>query len=120
MDKIALRYILKFKIKKGVYCCAAAKLPSLSWNSNPTLLQLINDIVPVTHCPFCSFSCSCSISCSESLPFLFPPAYACYRQMLLLNQLEAAAINIANIPTLWVFVMLLIIIRMYNLKLIIS
>ena len=87
-------------------------LPSWNWNIKPKLLHpaIVNS--PDTHCAFCSFSCSCSISCSESLPFLV--AYACYRQRLQLNQLEAAAINIANIPTLWVFVMLLIIVRMYN------
>ena len=45
-------------------------LPSWNWNIKPTLLHPANVKSPDTHCPFCLFSWSCSISCSESLCFL--------------------------------------------------
>ena len=103
--------------KRGVYCCPAACWPVLNCRFNPTLLPHNVEVTPVTHCESCWTSCDISISCSTSpfdeLPLSVANAESSPETEIVPN-INADAMKTANIPTLWFFVILLMVIRIHN------
>ena len=91
----------------------------LAFNCTATLLQsnaVITTVPAFTHCEFCWLTCVCSISCSASFPLLlyFVANAESMPDTEIVPNINADAMKIANMPTLWLFVMLLMVIRMYN------
>ena len=75
------------------------------------LLQSTKDNTPVIHCEFCLLNCGCSIDWSAALSDeLFANAESNPETEIVPN-MNAEAKKIANMPTLWFFVMLLMVIR---------
>ena len=73
--------------------------PSWIWNIKLALLHPNTVKSPDTHCAFCSLDCSYSIDCSNSVLDFFV-ANAMLSPNVTIEPTRAAAINIANIPTL--------------------
>jgi hypothetical protein len=97
------------KKKKGVYSCPKPLLPKLACNCNATLLQSNADITTApafTHCESCLLTCACSISCSASLspPLSFDANAESMPDTEIVPNINADAMKIANMPTLWFFV----------------
>ncbi len=99
--------------KRGIYCCPKAWLPVLRFNCTARLSHEFVVSSPDIHCESCELNCCCSISCSASLDDDLANAESSPETEIVPN-INADAMKIANMPTLWFFVMLLMVIRIYN------